>query len=332
MACQLMGLSARTYQRWNQGGVLSKDKRLDNKAPVHNKSSQSTYERILNVLNLPEYSTLTPHEIVPTLLDKGIYIASESTFYRVMRTSHQLKHRRKSTSFERKKPKALKASCPNKVYSWDITYLSSNIKGQYYYLYMVMDIYSRKIVGWQVHHCESSSYAADLVEDIVNREKIDKNQLTIHSDNGSPMKGATLRAKMMDLAISPSYSRPRVSNNNPYSEALFKTVKYHYTFPETPFSSLNDARNWVDGFVLWYNNEHKHSAIKFVTPEQRHQGLDGEILAHRKVVIEQAKKDFPEKWNGRETRNLTPITEVNLNPVKEKTRGSALNSRLSQAA
>ncbi|NYT46595.1 MAG: transposase family protein [Candidatus Methanofishera endochildressiae] len=160
----------------------------------------------------------------------------------------------------------------NEIYSWDITYLLSPIKGQYYYLYMVMDIYSRKIVGWQVHDCESSAHAADLIADIAYREKIDKNQLVIHSDNGSPMKGATLRAKMIDLEISPSYSRPRVSNDNPYSESLFKTVKYHHTFPENPFTCLNEARSWVEQFVHWYNDEHQHSAIKFVTPNQRHNG------------------------------------------------------------
>jgi len=194
----------------------------------------------------------------------------------------------------------------------------SLIKGQYYYLYMLMYIYSRKTVGWQVYDCESSSYAADLIEDIVIRELISKNQLVIHSDNGSQMKGATLRAKMIDLEITPSFSRPRVSNDNPYSESLFKTVKYHYTYPENPFSSLKEARNWVEKFVLWYNDEHQHSAIKFVTPNQRHNGLDTSILENRKKVIEQAKKEHPERWNGRKTRNLTPINVVYLNPNKEQ--------------
>ena len=165
--------------------------------------------------------------------------------------------------------------------------------------------------------CKSSSHAADLIEDIAQRENIDKHQLVIHSDNGSPMKGATLRAKMIDLEITPSYSRPRVSNDNPYSESLFKTVKYHYTFPENPFNNLNEARGWVDGFVHWYNDSHLHSAIKFVTPNQRHKGLDKAILANRKKVIEQAKKERPERWNGRETRDLIPIGAVYLNPSKE---------------
>jgi putative transposase len=318
LACELIGISARTYQRWNQGEKLSEDRRIYNDVPVHNKLSEAVRQEILRVINQPEYHTLTPYQIVPTLLDLGQYIASESTFYRIMRMHNQLKHRGKETACQRKKPQPLKAAGPNEIYSWDITYLLSLVKGHYYYLYMVMDIYSRKIVGWQVHDCESSSHAADLIEDIAYREKIDKNQLVIHSDNGSPMKGATLRAKMIDLEITPSYSRPRVSNDNPYSESLFKTVKYHYTFPDNPFTSLNEARIWVEKFVFWYNDEHQHSAIKFVTPNQRHNGLDKTILENRKKVIEQARRDHPERWNGRKTKNLTPIKVVYLNPVKEQ--------------
>lgn len=317
LACELVGLSARTYQRWNQREELSEDQRLYHDAPVHNKLPEAVRQEILNVINQPDYSTLTPYQIVPLLLDLGQYIASESTFYRVMREHRQLKHRGQGTANQRKKPEPLKASGANEIYSWDITYLLSPVKGQYYYLYLVMDIYSRKIVGWQVHDCESSAHAADLIEDIACREKIDKNQLVIHSDNGSPMKGATLRAKMIDLEITPSYSRPRVSNDNPYSESLFKTVKYHYTFPEDPFASLSEARAWVNKFVHWYNDEHQHSAIKFVTPNQRHHGLDKPILANRKKVMERARKKHPERWNGRETRNLTPIKVVYLNPGKE---------------
>jgi transposase InsO family protein len=326
LACELVGIAPRTYQRWNQGEELSEDQRIYNETPAHNKLPDVVRQEILKVINLPEYSTLTPYQIVPTLLDRGQYIASESTFYRVMREHNQLKHRGKGTAIQRKKPRSLKASTANEIYSWDITYLLSPIKGQYHYLYMVMDIYSRKIVGWQVHDCESSSHAADLIEDIAYREKIDKNQLVIHSDNGSPMRGATLRAKMIDLEITPSYSRPRVSNDNPYSESLFKTVKYHYTFPEDPFRCLREARNWVEQFVHWYNDEHQHSAIKFVTPNQRHKGLDRAILENRKRVIEQAKRKHPERWNGRKTRDLIPIEVVYLNPDKDE--NNAIENKL----
>ena len=320
LACELVGLSARTYQRWNQREDLSEDQRIYNNAPTHNTLSEAVRQEILRVINQPEYNALTPYRIVPTLLDLGRYIASESTFYRVMKEHNLLQHRGKSTALQRPKPQPLKATGANELFSWDITYLLSPIKGQYYYLYLVMDIYSRKIVGWQVHDCESSAHAADLIEDIAHREKIDKNQLVIHSDNGGPMKGATLRAKLIDLDITPSYSRPRVSNDNPYSESLFKTLKYHYTFPENPFTNLNEARMWVEKFVNWYNEEHQHSAIKFVTPNQRHKGLDRAILKNRKQVIEQARKHHPERWNGRKTRNLTPINVVRLNPGRDESK------------
>lgn len=331
-ACKLVGITARTFQRWSKHEALSEDRRLYNDAPAHNKLSDTIRNEILRVINLPEYSTLTPYQIVPTLLDLGQYIASESTFYRVMRENNQLKHRGKGRVGQRKKPEPLIATSSNEVYSWDITYLLSLVKGQYYYLYMVMDIYSRKIVGWQVHDCESSAFAADLIEDIARRENIDKNQLVIHSDNGSPMKGATLRAKLIDLEITPSYSRPRVSNDNPYSESLFKTVKYHYTFPENPFTNLKEAREWVEKFVLWYNDTHQHSAIKFVTPNQRHEGLDKAILKNRKVVIELARKNHPERWNGRKTRNLMPVSAVYLNPDRGEKNQTTEKSALKNVA
>lgn len=317
LACQLVGLAERTYQRWTKNETLQADKRLNNEPACYNALTDEVKQKMISTINQPEYSHLTPHQIVPKLLDKGIYIASESSFYRVMKAHNQLKHRGKNTAKKHKKPQPLVATNPNEIYSWDITYLLSPIKGQYYYLYMVLDIYSRKIVGYQVYDCESSAYAADLIEDISRREKINKNQLVLHSDNGSPMKGATLRAKLMDLEIAPSFSRPRVSNDNPYSESLFHTVKYHYSYPEAPFESLLSARQWVTGFVEWYNKVHCHSGIKYVTPEQRHKGEDTTILAKRKAVIEQAKIENPARWNGRKTRNLSVIERVYLNPIND---------------
>lgn len=313
-ACELVGISARTYQRWHQDDEVVADKRLDNRPPHISPLSDAVRDAILKAVNRPEFHTLTPHQIVPMLLDEGIYIASESSFYRVMREHKLLKHRAKSTPVKRLKPKQLTASKPNQVYSWDITYLKSSVKGVFYYLYMVMDIYSRKIVGWQVHETESSELAAELMQDICLHEKIKPDQLTVHSDNGSPMKGATLRAKMDDLDIGLSFSRPHVSNDNPYSESLFKTVKYHCTFPEMPFDDLAKARKWVAAFVNYYNKQHRHSGIQFVTPEQRHNGQDIAILERRKAFINAFKLDHPERWNGRETRNLEPVGTVVLNP------------------
>ncbi|MCF6354852.1 MAG: IS3 family transposase, partial [Candidatus Polarisedimenticolaceae bacterium] len=255
---------------------------------------------------------------VPKLADLGRYIASEATFYRILNDNDQLKHRGKSKPAKKvTKPRALTATAANQIYTWDITYLPTQVKGVFLYLYLVLDIYSRKIVGWQVHSEELSLLAADLMTDICQREGIARNQVTLHSDNGSPMKGATMLATLQELGIVPSFSRPSVSNDNPYSESVFRTLKYRPEYPEKPFVDICAARDWVSGFVHWYNHEHRHSGIKFVTPEQRHTGEEIQILSKRKQVYEKARSQNPSRWTG-ETRNWDRIDKVYLNPEKGK--------------
>jgi len=180
-----------------------------------------------------------------------------------------------------------------------------------------MDIYSRKIVGWEVLEEESAESAADLLAKIHLKEGLStKIGVVLHSDNGSPMKGATMLATMQKLGVVPSFSRPSVSNDNAFSESLFKTMKYIPAFPDQPFESLAQARDWVSGFVLWYNEEHRHSEIQYVTPGQRHRGEDMAILAQRERVYEAAKQRHPERWSG-ETRNWQPVTTVSLNPTNQ---------------
>jgi transposase InsO family protein len=228
------------------------------------------------------------------------------------------RHRQKSKpTRQSKKTRAVIATAPNQLYSWDITYLPTQIKGIFLYLYLVVDIYSRKIVGWQVYENESSALAGELMKDICQREGIKQEQVTLHSDNGSPMKGATMLATLQQLGVIPSFSRPSVSNDNPYSESLFRTLKYRPEYPEKPFTGLVAARDWVQSFVHGYNTEHFHSAIKFITPEQRHAGKDREILDKRKVVYEQAKSRNPTRWSG-DIRNWNPVKDVYLNPEKQK--------------
>jgi transposase InsO family protein len=317
MACEIMGISAKTLQRWKQDGN-AQDGRIDAKHEPANKLTVIEKQRIIHAANKPEYANLPPGKIVPKLADKGVYIASESTFYRVLKEANQQHHRQKSKPDRQvKKPRALTATGPNQVFTWDITYLPTQVKGIFLYLYLVMDIYSRKIVGWQVHEEESSTLASSLMTDICQREGIMPNQVTLHSDNGSPMKGATMLATLQELGVVPSFSRPSVSNDNPYSESLFRTLKYRPEYPEKPFSNLLSARVWVQGFVDWYNFEHLHSAIQFVTPVQRHTGEDIEILAKRKRVYEQAKLRKPERWSG-EIRNWKPAAKVYLNPEKQE--------------
>jgi len=314
-ACAAMGISTRTIQRWSRPKCLE-DGRLRPSHTPSNKLSDIERQAILTVCNDPQYSDLSPSKIVPSLADKGIYIASESTFYRVLKTSSQLKHRLASKPIKTvNQPKALKASGPNQVYSWDITYLPSQVKGVFFYLYLVMDIYSRKVVGWQVYDNESSALAADLMKDICQREKVKPHQVVLHSDNGSPMKGATMLATLQELGVIPSFSRPSVSNDNPYSESLYRTLKYRPEYPEKVFRNVGVARDWVAGFERWYNEQHLHSSLKFVTPSQRHQMQDKAILQNRRVVYELAKKKHPERWSG-DVRDWSPVGDVLLNPEK----------------
>jgi len=312
-SCEIVGISAKTLQRWSRPGNVQ-DGRLDAKHDPVNKLTELECQRIIKVANEPEYADLPTNKIVPKLADKGIYIASESSFYRVLKAEKQLRHRQKSHPVRQiKKPRALLATAPNQIYSWDITYLPTDVKGVFLYLYLVMDVYSRKIVGWQVYENESSALAAELITDICQREGLKPNQVTLHSDNGSPMKGATMLATLQQLGVIPSFSRPSVSNDNPYSESLFRTLKYRPEYPEQPFSGLSATRDWVQFFVDWYNNEHLHSAIKFITPAQRHAGKDEEILTNRKEIYKEAKSKNPKRWSG-EIRNWDSIKKVHLNP------------------
>jgi putative transposase len=285
-ACSEIGLSIRTLQRWQMSGELSIDRRPTAVRPKPvNKLSEDERQAIIEVCNEDEFAALPASQIVPILADKGKYIASESSFYRVLKTENMLHHRSKAKARSgHKKPTSYTARKANEVWSWDISYLPTPVIGQHYYLYMIEDIYSRKVVGWEVHHNETGEQAADLLERSVWSEKCRKQNLALHSDNGAPMKSLTLQAKMYDLGVTSSRSRPRVSNDNPYSESLFRTVKYCPRWPSEGFKSLDNAREWVKGFVSWYNTEHRHSRIKFVTPNQRHERLDAAILEKLKEL------------------------------------------------
>jgi putative transposase len=268
---------------------------------------------VLAVANSPEFRGLSPKQIVPRLADEGVYLASESTVYRILRDKEQLKNRTPARSpTPRPKPRCT-ATGPNQLWSWDITYLKSSIRGRFLYLYMVVDVWSRKIVGWAVHRQESANEASRLISKICRESKLDPAGLVLHSDNGGPMRGATMLATLQWLGIVPSFSRPHVKDDNPYSEALFRTVKYRPAYPKRPFNSVEHARAWVTQFVRWYNHEHRHSAIRYVTPAQRHEGLDEAILARRKRVYELAKRRRPVRWTG-QTRNCTPVRTVSINP------------------
>lgn len=317
--CDEAGICVRTYRRWFRDGEVKQDQRPHAKrCEPGNKLSLEERQAVVDVCNSTEYASLPPSQIVPTLLDLGLYIASESSFYRILKERNLLHHRGRSQEpAKRAKPTSYTAHGPNQVWTWDITYLPTPVVGQFYYLYLFVDIYSRKIVGYEVHESECGKLAAQLVQHCLLKEPRwnTPEPLVLHSDNGAPMKAYTMKAKLENLGVMSSYSRPRVSNDNPYSEALFRTLKYSTEWPSSGFEDLEKARDWVQNFVGWYNNEHKHSKINFVTPAERHAGKDGAILAERKKVLEAAKQKTPERWS-RSTRNCNPIEAVTLNPDK----------------
>jgi transposase InsO family protein len=266
----------------------------------------------VEVVNLPEYHNQPPSQIVPNLADNGSYIGSESTIYRVLHAAKMVKHRSASRPRTHRKPDELCATKPNQVWSWDITYLLSNIRGKYFYLYMFLDIFSRKIVGFNVFDQQIPEYASCVVSNAYVDENLREGDVTLHSDNGGPMKGSTMLATLQILGIAPSFSRPSVSDDNPFSESLFKTLKYCPRYPSKPFASEAEALEWVVKFVDWYNNIHQHSGINFVTPNVRHQGLDEKILSDRILVYENAKQKNPNRWS-KKVRNWMRIGEVYLN-------------------
>ena len=265
---------------------------------------------------------------MPLLADANQYIASESTFYRVLRAEGQLAHRSHARPAKAKKPPEHVARGPNEVWAWDITYLRSSVRGAFYYLYMAVDVYSRKIVGWAVHARECGELAGELIKTATAHEQVDPGKLVLHADNGGPMKGSTMLATLQRLGVVASFSRPSVSDDNPFAEALFRTLKYRPGYPRKPFASLEAASAWVAGFVDWYNCEHLHSGIRFVTPADRHAGRDKAILAKRHALYVGAKKRTPRRCTG-PTRNWTPIGPVYLNPIKQENRVQPLATPVS---
>ena len=228
------------------------------------------------------------------------------------------KHRESTRPATSKKPDELVASAPNQVYCWDITYLKAHPLGTFLYLYLVTDIFSRRIVAARVYQAENDDYSAELFAEVQQREGLTPGETSLHADNGGPMKGATLKATLERLGILASYSRPRVSNDNPYVESLFGTMKARVGYPKKPFESLEAAQAWVDNFVRWYNEEHRHSALNWITPMARHTGEENELLRRREETYRKARQRHPERWS-RAIRNCSPAPAVTLNPAKKKT-------------
>ena len=317
-ACEELGLTTRTLQRWIHPTAIGADRRpsVSRPAPKH-KLTEAEELQIISTINQPEFASKPPGQIVPILADQGIYLASESSFYRVMRRHCQQNHRGKTHKPTNRPKSSHCATTCNQLWSWDITYLPGPIKGMYYYLYLILDIFSRDVVGWEVWEEESAEQASQLVRKAFMNQRLYGHQqpLVLHSDNGSPMKGSTMLATLYELGVTVSRSRPRVSNDNPYSESIFKTCKYRPNFPNNGFATLDAARQWCLQFVRWYRHEHRHSGISFVTPSQMHQGRANDILENRHRLYEEARAKNPLRWS-RKTRDWSLPEKIWLNPAK----------------
>jgi putative transposase len=320
-ACALAGVDARTLQRWRKNDGLTRgDRRPDaiRPAPSHALTEEER-ARIVAIANEPRFAETPPARIVPVLADEGVYVASESSFHRVLRAHGQMTRRGRARPPRRSRPPTTHiATRPGDVWCWDVTFLPAAVQGRWFYLYLILDLYSRKIVGFEVHETDSADHAAHLARRTALAEGVHAMPVkpVLHGDNGATLKGTTVLAMLYWLGIEPSYSRPRVSDDNPYAEAVFRTAKYRPEFPVKGFAELDTAREWAARFVHWYNDEHRHSGIQYVTPAQRHAGRDRPLLTARHELYQRARQANPRRWS-RQTRDWTPVAAVTLNPERD---------------
>jgi transposase InsO family protein len=320
-ACALAGIDAGTLRRWKAGdGLRQGDRRPDAARSVPSHAlSEAERARIIAVANEPRFAETPRARIVPALADEGIYIASESSFHRVLRAHGQMNRRGRARPPRTSRPPTTHiATRPGDVWCWDVTFLPAQIQGRWFYFYLIVDLYSRKIVGFEVHDTDSAEHAAHLARRTALAEGVHAKPVrpVLHGDNGATLKATTVLAMLHWLGIEPSYSRPRVSDDNAFAEALFRTAKYRPEFPLKGFADLDSARQWAMRFVHWYNHEHRHSGIRYVTPAQRHAGQDGPVLAARHAVYQDARQRNPQRWSG-STRNWKPVGAVTLNPERD---------------
>lgn len=323
-ACQVLKISVKTFQRWRSDGKATLDKR---KGAIRSKPSfalsESEEQEILDICHKKEFATLAPAQIVPKLADRGIYLASESTFYRVLKKHKENIRRGRSKRPVKRQAPQLVASAPNHIWATDITWLPGPVVGMFFYLYAIIDIYSRKIVGFEVYEVESSENLKTVLSKAISKLKGIKPQI-FHSDNGSPMKGQSLMEFLYFLNISKTFSRPRVKNDNAHIESFFKTLKYFPAYPYSGLKDITEARIWVSEFMTVYNDIHLHSGINYVTPSQKYEQLDIEILKNRQLTYSKAMNDNPQRWSMRKTRDFTPTgsttvgTKSNLKGKKTK--------------
>ena len=308
--CRALGLARATLYR----SRVSKP-RQPARTPSHRAFSEAERQTILATLHSPRFVDKAPQEIYATLLDEGKYLCSIRSMYRVLVEQNEVRERRNQLRHPQYKKPELLATAPNQVWSWNITKLLGPAKWTYFYLYVILDIFSRCVVGWMLASEESAALAKQLIEETCRTQNILRNALTLHADRGSSMISKSVAFLLADLGVTKTHSRPHVSNDNPFSEAQFKTLKYQPQFPER-FGSMQDGREFCRTFFGWYNKEHRHSGIALLTPNMVHYGQAPEVLAARQQVLSHAYSAHPERFVRHAPRPLPLPTAVWINPPK----------------
>jgi putative transposase len=290
--CQALAVPRATYYRWQQPAVAAAGqppRRVPRALPPEER------EQVLALLHDERFADLPPAEVYATLLDEGKYVCSVRTMYRILHAHAEVRERRRQLRHPRYQAPELLATRPNQLWSWDITKLKGPVKWTYFYLYVILDVFSRYVVGWMTACRESATLAQRLIAETCARQGIAQAQLTIHADRGPAMLAKSVALLLADLGIGKSHSRPHVSNDNPFSESQFKTLKYHPEFPER-FGSVQDTRSFLGDFFLWYNTMHHHSALGWLTPHDVHYGLAATRRAEREATLRKAFAATPQRF------------------------------------
>ena len=307
-ACDALAVSRAGFYRWK-----NPEEEKNSIRPVSSLAlAPCEQQQVLDTLHNERYADKAPQEVYASLLDDGRYLCSVRTMYRILEANKEVKERRNQLRHPVYTKPELLAEGPNQVWSWDITKLKGPAKWTYYYLYVILDIFSRYIVGWMVASREHGTLAKKLIEQSCAKQGIQSSQLSIHSDRGPSMTSKTVAFLLADLGITKSLSRPYVSNDNPYSEAHFKTLKYRPDFPER-FGCSEDSRSFCQTFFGWYNTEHYHSGIGFMTPEDVHYGRAEQIIKERQLVLDDAFEKHPERFKGKRPKPMALPKAVWIN-------------------
>jgi len=317
-ACKVLNVSRATVYRHINKNVTTEKTPSERPAPPL-ALSETERQTVLDVLHSDRFRDMAPHQVYAALLDEGRYICSIRTMYRILTTEHgHVKERRRQVTRPNYTKPELLAVKPNQVWSWDITKLKGPVKWNYFHLYVILDIFSRYVVGWMVANREQDALAKRLIEETCVKQKVTFDQLTIHADRGASMKSKVVAHLLADPGITKTHSRPQVSNDNPYSEAQFKTLKYCPRFPDR-FGSIQDARAFCQDFFTWYNKEHHHSGIALMTPEQVHYGLADHVYSQRTAVLEAAFRENPNRFKNKPPAPQEVPTAVWINPPETQT-------------